>query len=82
MPETLEATPLAYDSRRLRNGTKSWWFRDKGLRRLAIPISVGFASTISSGYDGSLMTGLQANHGFMDALGNPNGNKLGIIVGS
>lgn len=47
----------AIDPLSLPNNAATWWFRDPGLRALAWPTIVGFASTISSGYDGSLMTG-------------------------
>lgn len=78
----MTAASRAADPRSLSNNAASWWFRDPGLLKLAIPIAVGFACTISSGYDGSLMTGLQANAGFMEALDHPDANKLGIIVGT
>jgi MFS family permease len=71
----------AVDPLSLPNNAASWWFRDPGMRALTWPILVGFASTISSGYDGSCMTGLQANKRyFMPAIGNPDANKLGLIV--
>lgn len=81
MPVAIAPRSLTTDPRSLHNNAAPWWFNDSGLRKLALPILVGFASTISAGYDGSLMTGLQANPLFMNALGNPDGNKLGIIVG-
>jgi hypothetical protein len=31
------------------NNTASWWFKDAGMRMLAISIAVGFCSTINSG---------------------------------
>jgi hypothetical protein len=33
----------------LPNNTHKWWFRDPGLRKLAIAILLGFASPINSG---------------------------------
>jgi hypothetical protein len=34
---------------------------------------------VNAGYDGSLFNGLQTIDGFLGVLGNPDGNKLGII---
>lgn len=33
----------------LRNNTANWWWRDAGLRKLALGISVGFAGSVSMG---------------------------------
>lgn len=33
----------------LQNNTTSWWFRDAGMRKLAIAIAVGFAGSINGG---------------------------------
>lgn len=65
------------------------------MRKLALAVAVGFAGTINSGklpknscrpdcshyagYDGSLMNGLLANPTFVEAIDNPDANKLGII---
>jgi MFS family permease len=43
-------------------------------------IAVGFAGIINFGYDGSLMNGLLAMPLFLESIGNPDGNKLGIIT--
>lgn len=53
---------------------------DKGMRQLAIAIAVGFAGVVNSGYDGSLMNGLLSMPLFVDSIGDPDGNKLGIIT--
>ncbi|RSH83869.1 hypothetical protein EHS25_005484 [Saitozyma podzolica] len=63
----------------LQNNCAKWWFQDAGMRRLALAIAVGFAGTINSGYDGSLMNGLLSNPIFITAIDNPDANKLGII---
>ncbi|BEJ14451.1 hypothetical protein CspHIS471_0402180 [Cutaneotrichosporon sp. HIS471] len=65
----------------LPNNAASKWYKDPGLRSLAFPTMIGFASTISMGYDGSLMNGLLANKKyFVSAIDHPDPNKLGLIV--
>ena len=63
----------------LTDPTNSRW-ADKGMRHLAVAIGVGFAGVVNSGYDGSLMNGLLAMPLFVESIGNPDGNKLGIIT--
>ncbi|TXT09238.1 hypothetical protein VHUM_02712 [Vanrija humicola] len=71
-----QQNPLAH----LRNNTSPWWWKDKGLRSLALGIAVGFSSSVSTGYDGAVMTGLQANKLFMAAIDHPSPTMLGTII--
>ncbi|GMK58884.1 hypothetical protein CspeluHIS016_0603260 [Cutaneotrichosporon spelunceum] len=71
-----EISPLS-----LPNNAADKWYKDPGLRSLTLPILVGFASSVSQGYDGSLINGLLANKKhFVSAIDNPDPNKLGLIV--
>jgi hypothetical protein len=39
------SNPVAH----LRNNAAEWWFKDRGLRQLALGIAVGFSSSVTTG---------------------------------
>ncbi|KAH0836146.1 hypothetical protein AYO21_04845 [Fonsecaea monophora] len=57
------------------------WYRKKNLRRLylfLVPAALGIEAT--SGFDGSVLNGLQAVQPWEEYFGNPNGALLGVIT--
>jgi hypothetical protein len=45
LPSMPSSNPVAH----IQNNTASWWWKDPGLRRLAIGISLGFSTSVSMG---------------------------------
>ncbi|OCF42858.1 sugar transporter [Kwoniella heveanensis CBS 569] len=60
------------------------WHENKGALKLNFFLSIIFVGMILNGYDGSLISGLQASDAWQADLGYPNGVKLGLLnaVGS
>ncbi|ORY31762.1 and other transporter-domain-containing protein [Naematelia encephala] len=52
-----------------RNNTNPVWFKDSGMRRLAFWMTMCCMTMIGVGYDGALLTGLQANPFWLSYLG-------------
>lgn len=55
------------------------WFRVKHLLLLNLMMLVPLLSSATSGYDGSLMNGLQSMQEWRDEFGNPKGAMLGLV---
>ncbi|RDW66628.1 hypothetical protein BP5796_09377 [Coleophoma crateriformis] len=58
------------------------WYKKSHLRRLNFSIATLVLFSASSGYDGSLMNGLQALPQWQEFMGNPSGAWLGFINAS
>ncbi|WVW82643.1 hypothetical protein I302_104654 [Kwoniella bestiolae CBS 10118] len=65
-----------------RNNTNATWYKDKGLRRMAIHILMMYLCIFTFGYDGSLLNGLQTVPRWQKDFDRPTGNALGIIAAS
>ncbi|KAF7560276.1 hypothetical protein G7046_g3867 [Stylonectria norvegica] len=59
--------------------TNKWWFQQPHLLRLNLLLLIPLLSSSVSGYDGSLMNGVQSLHQWQDYFGNPAGQKLGLV---
>ncbi|WWC99992.1 hypothetical protein V866_006901 [Kwoniella sp. B9012] len=64
------------------NNTNATWYKDKGLRRMAVHIMVMYCCIFTFGYDGSLLNGLQTVPRWQTDFAHPTGNALGIIAAS
>lgn len=47
--DVVKAKPKPNPIHELRNNTAEWWYKDPGMRALALPIFLGFCSSIQSG---------------------------------
>ncbi|CAE6477579.1 unnamed protein product [Rhizoctonia solani] len=65
-----------------RNNAHPNWWQDAGLRKLHFWIAVIYLSITTSGYDGSLLNGLQTLPQWNAYFNNPSGNRLGLISAS
>ncbi|KEY64402.1 hypothetical protein S7711_08462 [Stachybotrys chartarum IBT 7711] len=59
--------------------TDKYWFQQPHLLRLNLLLLIPLLSSSVSGYDGSLMNGLQSLHQWRQYFGNPQGEMLGLI---
>ncbi|KAI6082026.1 hexose transporter [Hypoxylon rubiginosum] len=59
--------------------TDKWWFQQRHLFRLNLLLIVPLLSSAVSGYDGSLMNGLQSLQQWNDYFGTPSGATLGLV---
>ncbi|KAH8669169.1 hexose transporter [Xylariales sp. PMI_506] len=59
--------------------TGRYWFQESHLLRLNLILLVPLLSSSVSGYDGSLMNGLQSLTQWKDFFGNPTGAMLGLV---
>ncbi|KAL1852109.1 hypothetical protein VTK73DRAFT_9278 [Phialemonium thermophilum] len=59
--------------------TDKWWFQQPHLLRLNLLLIIPLLSSSVSGYDGSLMNGLQSLQQWRDYFGNPEGQMLGLV---
>ncbi|KAI4864417.1 hexose transporter [Hypoxylon rubiginosum] len=59
--------------------TDKWWFQQRHLLRLNMLLLVPLLSSAVSGYDGSLMNGLQSLQQWRDYFGHPTGATLGLV---
>ncbi|OWZ70031.1 hypothetical protein AYX14_04548 [Cryptococcus neoformans] len=64
----------------LPNNTHRNWWQDEGLRWLTFFQLTGYAGTINSGYDSSLMNGLLTIPFFNAAIDHASGTRLGLIT--
>ncbi|GAA5868558.1 hypothetical protein JCM8547_003186 [Rhodosporidiobolus lusitaniae] len=64
------------------NNTNSKWWRDPGLRKGMFHIFVLYSVVFALGYDGSLLTGLQALPTWKRDFNSPAGYALGLISAS
>ncbi|KAK7033550.1 hypothetical protein VNI00_012774 [Paramarasmius palmivorus] len=64
------------------NNTHPKWWKDSGLRRNVGWVVALYLSVFALGYDGSLMSGLQALPQWNEYFNNPSGARLGLIVAS
>lgn len=63
------------------NAAKSWW-NDKGLRRCMFIIIALYGSVFAFGYDGALISSVQAQPSWEKAFDNPTSWRLGVISSS
>lgn len=82
-PNRTDATNLALESdlTHLQEQDTTPWYQKKNLRSLyltLVPSALGVEMT--SGYDGSVLNGLQAVANWIDYFDNPQGAILGIIT--
>ncbi|KAH8722320.1 general substrate transporter [Ilyonectria robusta] len=59
--------------------TNKYWFQKPHLIRLNLLLLIPLLSSSVSGYDGSLMNGLQSLHQWREYFGNPAGEMLGLV---
>jgi len=59
--------------------TGKYWWQQKHLRSLNLRLSVLLLSSSVTGYDGSLMNGLQTLPQWAEEFGNPTGTTLGLV---
>lgn len=59
--------------------TDKYWWQQKHLRNLNFRLSVLLLSSSVTGYDGSLMNGLQTLPQWSNEFGNPTGTTLGLV---
>ncbi|KAG9255845.1 general substrate transporter [Emericellopsis atlantica] len=59
--------------------TDKYWFQQPHLLRLNLLLLIPLLSSSVSGYDGSLMNGLQSLHQWRSYFGHPLGSRLGLI---
>ncbi|ORY30799.1 putative hexose transport-related protein [Naematelia encephala] len=55
------------------------WYNDKGRLKLNFFLSIIFVGMVLNGYDGSVISGLQAFDSWHEDLGNPDGVKIGLL---
>ncbi|WVR05555.1 hypothetical protein IAU60_002574 [Kwoniella sp. DSM 27419] len=55
------------------------WYQNKGQLKLNFFLSIIYVGMILNGYDGSLISGLQASDAWQADLGYPDGVKLGLL---
>ncbi|ODN77408.1 hypothetical protein L202_04588 [Cryptococcus amylolentus CBS 6039] len=55
------------------------WYQNKGQMKLNFFLSVIFVGMVLNGYDGSLISGLQASDAWQEDLGYPTGVRLGML---
>ncbi|KAE9400803.1 hypothetical protein BT96DRAFT_919261 [Gymnopus androsaceus JB14] len=65
-----------------KNNTHSNWWMDPGLRKNTGWIVLLYFGSFAVGYDGSLMSGLQAMPQWNRSFNNPSGVRLGLISAS
>ncbi|KAI3394528.1 hypothetical protein diail_2577 [Diaporthe ilicicola] len=59
--------------------TNKWWFQQSHLLRLNLVLLIPLLSSSVSGYDGSLMNGLQSLPQWNEYFGSPTGTRLGVV---
>ncbi|KAI0380618.1 hexose transporter [Hypomontagnella monticulosa] len=59
--------------------TDKYWFQQRHLLKLNLLLLVPLLSSAVSGYDGSLMNGLQSLEQWKSYFGSPTGAKLGVV---
>ncbi|KAK7403738.1 hypothetical protein QQX98_010477 [Neonectria punicea] len=59
--------------------THKYWFQQPHLVRLNLLLLIPLLSSSVSGYDGSLMNGLQSLHQWREYFGHPAGEMLGLV---
>ncbi|CAM1509589.1 Fc.00g033280.m01.CDS01 [Cosmosporella sp. VM-42] len=59
--------------------TNKYWFQQPHLLRLNLLLLIPLLSSSVSGYDGSLMNGLQSLPQWREYFGNPHGQMLGLV---
>ncbi|GFZ46304.1 hypothetical protein JCM24511_04551 [Saitozyma sp. JCM 24511] len=64
------------------DNTNPTWYKDPGLRRMAIHIAFLYCCVFTFGYDGSLLNGLQTVPKWQKDFDSPTGNILGLIAAS
>ncbi|KAH8928459.1 hexose transport-related protein [Atractiella rhizophila] len=62
------------------NNTASSWWRDPGMRMGMFHIFILYTANYSLGFDGSLLSGLQALAPWNAFFGSPKGTRLGLIA--
>ncbi|KAJ3784674.1 general substrate transporter [Lentinula aff. detonsa] len=55
------------------------WYQNKGQLKLNLFLSIIFVGMVLNGYDGSLVSGLQASDAWQADLGYPDGVRLGLL---
>ncbi|WWD18249.1 hypothetical protein CI109_102699 [Kwoniella shandongensis] len=55
------------------------WYQNKGTLKLNFFLSIIFVGMVLNGYDGSLISGLQASDAWQADLGYPDGVRLGLL---
>lgn len=68
--------PASVDTPRFKEVT---WYKDAGLRKLYALCVVIILSSATTGFDGSMMNGLQMVKAWTDYFGNPRGGVLGLF---
>lgn len=83
-------SPIATTHTATTAGTEAWraipnvrdrlpWHRDAGRRQLDFFLSIIFVGMVLNGYDGTLISGLQAFPAWQQDLGYPDGLRIGLL---